>query len=109
MKILEIQASLLEVTDKTVGSGKDAKTVSVHSKHVAVRITDPAVCAAIQQDIEKSLAAEQEAADIKGDDQFTLENCEDASSFELTGKDKLSEAEVKTLLANKKKKQVPAA
>jgi hypothetical protein len=97
-KISQIEASILEVeTDK---EGKKS-----HVKHIALGITHPAICAAVQAAIAKALAEEQDAAGIKDADQFTLDNCEDASRFELTGKKELQEAEVKALLANKKKEE----
>jgi len=108
MTIAEIQASLLEVTADKEGKQK-------HSKHVQVIITDPKICALFQSAVEDALAKEQKALGIADADALTLETCEDASSFTLTGKTSFSEAEKKHTLAHqvgtKKKKAAdkPAA
>jgi len=79
MNVLEIQASLLEVETDKEGKAK-------HTKHVAVVISDPALCADIANAVEEALAKEQKLHGVKPEDALTLENCEDASAFSLTGK-----------------------
>jgi len=109
VKILEIQASLLE-------AGTDDKGKPKHVKHVQVQITDPTLCAEIGEAVEEALAKEQDLHGVKPEDKLTLDNCEDASGFSLTGKgpsDEEKKANEKTkatkFSVNKKKKVKDAA
>jgi hypothetical protein len=101
-KLAELRASLLEV--ETTKDAKSGAETTRHSKHVAIELLDADACAAIQAILEKSLSAEQSAAGIATEDQFTLENCEDGSKFQLSGNKTLTDEEKKKFAGNKKKK-----